>query len=479
VIGTFQYQEQNMLRIPMTSTTTLTLTLGQAVRCMPSLLLCVLLAACGGGGSSASAGAQPVAPAASGANATSTGTTTGTTPTAVGGVSETTTPQGSPNSTNTTTPATPPSTQNGPGTAGSTPPSPPSLPASPASPALPSAGLTARFNFPVGITSDSAGNLYVADRNNSTIRKITQTGVVTTLAGAPLQTGNVDATGSAARFNLPSGVAADRAGTVYVADTANHTIRRISPAGAVTTIAGAAMNNGSNDGEGTAARFNSPSSVAVDGAGNLYVADTLNYAVRRITPTGSVSTIAGKLGVPGYVDGPGTEAQFIKPEGITVDNAGNVYVTDTDFFPSCHLCTRTNSTIRKITPAGVVSTLAGIPLTIGSADGPGNAASFSYPAGLTVDGSGTLYVADTNNFTIRKVTAAGVVSTFAGTPKAEGSVDGTGTAARFAYPKGITLDPSGNLFVTEAFTVRKITPSAVVTTFAGRSQSSGSEDSTQ
>lgn len=462
-----------MLRIPMTSTKTLTLTLGQAVRCMPSLLLCALLAACGGGGSSASAGAQPVTPAAAGASANSTGTTTGAPPTAVGGVSETTTPQGGPNTANTTTPATPPSTQTGSGTPGSTP------PALPTSLTLASAGLTARFNFPVGIASDSAGNLYVADRNNSTIRKISMTGVVTTLAGAPLQTGSVDATGSAARFNLPSGVAADRAGTVYVADTANHTIRRISPAGAVTTIAGAAMNNGSNDGQGTAARFNSPSGVAVDGAGNVYVADTLNYAVRRITPTGTVSTIAGKLGVPGHVDGTGTEAQFIKPEGITVDNAGNVYVTDTDFFPSCHLCTRTNSTIRKITPAGVVSTLAGVPLTIGSMDGPGNAASFTYPAGLVVDGSGTLYVADTYNFTIRRVTAAGVVSTIAGTAKAEGSVDGTGAAARFAYPKGVTVDPTGNLFVTEAFTIRKITPQGVVTTFAGRPQSSGSEDSTQ
>jgi sugar lactone lactonase YvrE len=474
-----------MLRTPMTSTTILTSapnwSLSRTVRCIPPLLLCALLTACGGGGGSGSAGAQPVAPAAAGASTTGTGTT----PTAVGGVSETTSPQGSPNS---TTPATPPSTQTGSGTPGSTPPalpttpsspSSPPLPATPASPALPSAGLTARFNFPVGIASDSAGNLYVADRNNSTIRKISVTGVVTTLAGAPQQTGSVNATGSAARFNLPSGVAADAAGTVYVADTANHTIRRISPAGAVTTIAGDAMNNGSNDGQGTAARFNSPSSVAVDSAGNLYVADTLNYAVRRITPTGTVSTIAGKLGVPGYVDGTGTEAQFIKPEGITVDNVGNVYVTDTDFFPSCHLCTRTNSTIRKITPAGVVSTLAGIPLTIGSADGPGNTASFSYPAGLTVDGTGTLYVADTNNFTIRKVTAAGVVSTFAGTATAEGSVDGTGPAARFAYPKGITVGPTGNLFVTEAFTVRKITPAAVVTTFAGKALSGGSEDSTQ
>jgi sugar lactone lactonase YvrE len=462
-----------MLRIPTPSTINLT----QTVRCMPTLLLCALLTACGGGGGSATAGTQPIAPAASGTGTT--GTSTGTSPTAVGGVSETATPPASgATGTNTGTASPPssgttadPSGQTGSGTPGSTPPS------GPSTPAAPSPGLTARFNFPVGIATDSTGNLYVADRNNSTIRKITSSGVVTTLAGAPQQSGSVDAAGSAARFNLPSGVAVDRDGTVYVADTANHTIRRVTSSGAVSTIAGLPMANGSNDGAASAARFNSPASVAVDSTGNVYVADTLNYAVRKITPGGTVTTLAGKLGEPGHVDGQGGQAQFIKPEGITVDTTGNVYVTDTDFFPSCHLCTRTNSTIRKITPAGMVSTLAGMPLTIGSADGTGSAASFTYPAGLTVDGTGTLYVADTYNFTIRKVTPAGVVTTLAGTAKAEGSVDGTGAAARFAYPKGITVDATGNLFVTEAFTVRKITPAGVVTTIAGRALTSGSENS--
>ena len=217
-------------------------------------------------------------------------------------------------------------------------------------------------------------------------------------------------------------MAVDAAGNVYVADTGNDTIRKITPAGVVTTLAGTAGQAGSADGTGTAARFNEPDGVAVDAAGNVYVADTNNDTIRKITPAGVVTTLAGTAGQAGSADGTGAAAQFNAPEGVAVDGAGNVYVADTG-----------NDTIRKITPAGVVTTLAGTAGQVGSADGTGSAARFNDPDGVAVDGAGNVYVADTINDTIREITPAGVVTTLAGSPGQYGSADGTGAAAQFDY----------------------------------------------
>ena len=179
--------------------------------------------------------------------------------------------------------------------------------------------------------------------------------------------------------------------------------------------------------------------MAVDGSGNVYVADSGNYTIRKITPAGVVSTLAGLAGSSGSADGTGSAARFYYPTGVAVDGSGNVYVADTG-----------NYTIRKITPAGVVSTLAGLAGSTGSADGTGSAARFYYPYGVAVDGSGNVYVADTGNYTIRKITPAGVVSTLAGTAGSSGSADGTGSAARFNYPTGVAVDGSGNVYVADS-----------------------------
>ena len=215
---------------------------------------------------------------------------------------------------------------------------------------------------------DSADNLYVADRNNHTIRKITSGGVVSTLAGSAGATGSAAGTGSAARFNYPEGVAVDSASNLYVADSYNHTIRKITSDGVVSTLAGSAGNAGSADGTGSAARFNGPSGVAVDSAGNLYVGDYGNHTIRKITSSGVVSTLAGLAGARGSADGTGSAARFNSPNGVTLDSAGNVYVADNQ-----------NSTIRKITSGGVVTTLAGSAGASGSADGAGSAARFDAP----------------------------------------------------------------------------------------------------
>ena len=203
---------------------------------------------------------------------------------------------------------------------------------------------------------------------------------------------------------------------VYVADTANHTIRKITPGGVVSTLAGLAGNPGSADGTGSAARFNQPQGVAVDGAGNVYVADTGNHTIRKITPGGAVSTLAGLAGSSGSANGTGSGARFYEPEGVAVDSAGNVYVADT-----------WNHTIRKITPGGVVTTLAGRPATSAAPTATGSGAQFYQPQGVAVDSAGNVYVADTGNQTIRKIRPAAVVTTLAGLAGNYGSADGTGS----------------------------------------------------
>lgn len=288
----------------------------------------------------------------------------------------------------------------------------------------------------------------------------------TTFVGNPPSGDSTDGTGSAARFFHPQGVAADSAGNVYVADSTNHTIRKVTPAGVVATLAGSPGKFGGVDGPASAARFHHPIGVAIDSGGNLYVADSSNYAIRKITPAGAVSTLAGFLGQAGSADGTGTGARFNGPAGIAVDNAGNVYVSEIG-----------NHTIRKITSAGVTSTLAGSAGSTGFSDGTGSAARFNSPFGVTVDsGSGNVFVTDTGNHSIRKITSAGVVSTYAGTAGGPGHDDGVGPIVRFNGPRGICLDTQGNLYVGDDGTIRKISPSVEVTTLAGLAGNYGSAD---
>ena len=298
-------------------------------------------------------------------------------------------------------------------------------------------GGAARFNSPADVAVDTMGNAYVADKLNSTIRKITPGGVVSTLAGLPGVAGSANGTGSEARFNAPGGVAVDSDGNVFVADTSNHTIRAITSGGLVTTVAGLAGSPGSDNGTGAAARFNNPSDVAVDTGGNLYVADALNHTIRKIAPGGQVSTFAGLASTPGSDDGQDANARFNVPIGVAVDSGNNVYVAD-----------RNNATVRKITSGGFVSTLAGMAGTFGTNDGTGSAARFVFPLGIAING-GNVFLTDAGSHTVRKVTAGGVVTTLAGLPGTFGSADGTGNTARFNTPQGIAVDGAGRLFVAD------------------------------
>ncbi|QDQ84086.1 hypothetical protein FNZ07_23470 [Paraburkholderia megapolitana] len=307
-------------------------------------------------------------------------------------------------------------------------------------------GSAASFNGPAAVATDAIGNVYVADSNNNTIRKITPAGVVTTLAGSATA-GSTNGTGAAASFNGPFGVAVDANGNVYVTDSNNNEIRKITAAGVVTTLAGSGA-VGSADGTGAVASFSNPNGVAVDASGNVYVADSGNNKIRKITPAGVVTTLAG-AGAAGSADGSGPAASFNFPGGVAVDGAGNVYVADVS-----------NNEVRKITPAGVVTTLAGSP-ALGSTDSTGSSASFNGLFGISVDASGNLYVADSNNNLIRKVTPAGVVTTLAGSTKS-GSANGIGSAVSFNDPLGVAVDTSGNLYVADIANneIRKLTPPA-------------------
>ena len=281
---------------------------------------------------------------------------------------------------------------------------------------------------------------------------LTKSPVVSTIAGSSSQ-GSANGIGTLASFKYPAAVAVTSGGQyVYVADTGNHLIRRINKNGGVETFAGSGV-AGATDGTGAGATFNAPFGVAVDAAGNVYVTDYNNRRIRKITPAGLVTTLAGSDNY-GLTDGQGTDASFNSPRGITIDGAGNLYVTDLH-------------QIRKITPSGLVSTLAGNQEP-GATDGVGAAASFQFPQAVAVDAEGTVYVSDSHNRKIRKITPTGTVSTFAGSGN-QGSGNGVGIQASFWDPRGIAVDAAGNVYVAEQGLniIRKITTTGIVTTFAG------------
>lgn len=259
-------------------------------------------------------------------------------------------------------------------------------------------GTNATFNQPMGVTVDTSGNVYVGESSGQRIRKITPAGVVTTLAGDGIG-GSVNGNGTNTRFRNPVGVALDASGNLYVGDNANHAIRKITPSAVVTTFVGVALNTslGYQDGTGTNAKFYHPTGIAFDSAGTLYVCDSYNHRIRKVSPEGVVTTFVGSgtgqgTATGSFGDGTGTNASFNQPYGIAVDSEGTVYVGDLR-----------NQRVRKITPEGVVTTLAGSGPTGAFADGTGGDARFYSPRGIAITPAGVMYLADQTNQRIRKI----------------------------------------------------------------------------
>ncbi len=314
------------------------------------------------------------------------------------------------------------------------------------------AATAARLGYVPNVAVDGSGNVYIADYTNNRIRKVGADGIISTIAG----NGTIGYSGdggdaTAAQLKYPYGVAVDNSGNVFIAD-ANYRIRKVSSDGMITTAVGSGVDGHSGDGgSATDALIYAPRGIAVDNDGNLYIAETGNNCIRKVTAAGIISTIAGVAGKStfGYSGdgGPATAAQLYHPMSVAVDGGGNVYILDSR-----------SERVRKVTPAGIISTIAGTGDYGYSGDGgPATAAQIGTPSGIAIDGNGNIYVADVRNTNIRKITPAGIISTIAGNGHKGFSGDGKqAMLAQFYEPNGLAVDVSGNIYIADMQRIRKI-----------------------
>jgi sugar lactone lactonase YvrE len=300
----------------------------------------------------------------------------------------------------------------------------------------------AELNYPIGVAFDASGNLYIADAENNRVCKVDRAGVITTVAGNGAPGYNGDP-GPAiwAELNYPMGLAVDTAGNLYIADTQNNRVRKVDRDGVITTVAGTGAQGYSSDGPAVSAELNQPTDVAVDSAGNIYIADNQNFCIRRVDADGVITTVAGN-GTQGYGGdgGPATGAELDYPTGVAVDSFGALYITDAR-----------NNRIRKVDRNGIITTVAGNGTQgYGGDGGLATSAELNYPAGMAFDASGDLYLTDEGNSRIRRVDANGVITTVAGNgTQGYGGDGGPATGAELNFPADLAFDASGNLYIAD------------------------------
>ncbi|MGP8214928.1 MAG: T9SS type A sorting domain-containing protein [Bacteroidia bacterium] len=304
------------------------------------------------------------------------------------------------------------------------------------------AATSAELNNPSGVATDAAGNLYIADYENNRVRVVETSGIIVTIAGNATQGYSGDGgIATAAELNNPSGVALDASGNLYIADQGNSCVRKISTSGIITTIAGNGTQGTGNGGAATAQELNWPTGVAVDGSGNLYIADADNNRVCKVTTSGTLSIYAG-TDVAGFSGdgGAATAAELNSPNGVVVDASGDVYIAD-----------YANNRIRMVNSSGIISTVAGNGSAGYSGDGSAaTAAELNHPYGLNIGSQGTLVIADELNNRIRLVKTSGTISTGVGNGTAGFSGDGgAATAAELHTPTGVAVDDSNNVFIAD------------------------------
>lgn len=297
-------------------------------------------------------------------------------------------------------------------------------------------GSAARFNQPHFLSIDATNNLFLTDTGNATIRRISSGSVVSTYLGVAGTSIYVDGPATLARLEAPMGITAAPNSALLVTEVNSHTVRLVTASREVATAAGFRGFSGAVDATLEDARFFQPSGVVIDSNFNAYVADTANHTIRKVSLSSVVTTFAGAAGQTGTFDGAGAAARFNNPRGLAIDRENNLYVADSG-----------NHTIRKISPAGIVTTVAGLGGFSGSTDGTGNGARFTAPWGVATDAANNLYVADTGNHIIRKISPAGIVSTIGGAAGVASHAEGNRVTARFSSPVGIAVDAAGAVFV--------------------------------
>ena len=328
---------------------------------------------------------------------------------------------------------------------------------------FPSSTAGTQLNTPRGVALDASGNLYIVDNSNHSILKMDSTGSISRVAGTGTQGfGGDGGAATTAQLNSPTAVAPDAAGNLYIADTYNNRVRKVDTAGVITTVAGDGTRSyGGDGGAATSAQLNRPISLALDGSGNLYIADVWNNRIRMVNSSGNISTVAGD-GTSGFSGdgGAATEARLFSPFGVALDGSGNLYIADA-----------ANHRIRRVSSTGTITTVAGDGSeSYGGDGGAATSAQLSTPSDVVLDGSGNLYIVDQNNHRIRKVSSTGTITTVAGTGAAGYSEDGgAATEAQLNSPAGLAVDGSGNLYIADLdnHRIRKVDSAGIISTIVG------------